>query len=809
MIGRVLGHHRIREQIGSGGMGDVYLARDERLERDVALKVLRAGALADHAARRRFRKEALALSRLNHPNIETVHEFDTHDDIDYLVMEYVAGVTLSDTLAGSTLSEHDLLSLGSQLAEGLAAAHAEGVVHLDLKPGNLRVTPDGRLKILDFGLARLLAPETVAGEAITKTLTQAHVVAGTLPYMAPEQVAGQPVDLRTDIWAAGVVLYEMATGRPPFEGKLSTALAAEIQVKAPPPPGSIRAGLPPALEQIILKCLEKDPDLRYQSARDLRADFRRAGVASTAGPASAGTPLTPIRNRPGRGQLLRRLPAWGLVLLLVVTAGTIIGVTLQVMRRQGGPAVASAPAITSLAVLPLSDLSDQPEPGYVAEALHEAVITELSKISALRVISRTSTLRYKGTDTPLPKIAEELNVDAILEGSVLRSGSRLRVTAQLMQADPERHLWVDSFERELTDVLYLTSDIAHSVASQIRVTLTPAEKTSLAQARPVDPRAYELYAVGRHQWNQRTLEGYRRALDSYQQALVRDAGYALVHAAIGDAYMLLGEQGGMPQAEARPLAAAAIRKALELDSNLSEAHASLGHFRFYYEWNWAGAESAFTRAIELNPGHVAAHQGYGRALGFLGRRDDAVRELQRARDLDPLSVVVNAYLGQVYFFFRQYDRAGERLQWTLTLNPDHPLIHHNLGELYLGQGRYGDAIEHLEKSVERAGEASTHYLAILGCAYARGNQRSKALTILSELTARSKRRLGSGFDLAGLHVALGDLPSAMASLEHGYEQRDLWLAELKGWPWFDGLAREPRFQTLLRRMNFPAASNVE
>ena len=808
MIGSVLGHHRIREQIGSGGMGDVYLARDERLERDVALKVLRAGALADHAARRRFRKEALALSRLNHPNIETVHEFDTHDGIDYLVMEYVAGVTLSDTLAVSSLTEKELLSLGLQLAEGLAAAHAEGVVHLDSKPGNLRVTPDGRLKILDFGLARLLAPETGAGADITKTLTDVHVVAGTLPYMAPEQLAGQPVDHRTDIWAAGVVLYEMATGRRPFEGTSSAALAAEIQVKAPTPPGSIRAGFPPALERIILKCLEKDPDLRYQSARDLRADFLRAGVASSAGPAATGTPVPSSPYRLGRGQLRRSMPAWGLVLLVVVAAGAIIGVTLQVMRRPGGPAGASAPAITSLAVLPLSDLSGQPEPGYVAEALHEAVITELSKIRALRVISRTSTLRYKGTDTPLPKIAEELDVDAILEGSVLRSGGRLRVTAQLMQVDPERHLWVDSFERDLTDVLYLTSDIARSVASQIRVTLTPAEKTSLAQARQVDARAYELYAVGRHQWNQRTLEGYRRALDSFQQALARDPGNALVHAAIGDAYMLLGEQGGIPQAEARPLAAAAIQKALELDGNLSEAHGSLGHFRFYYEWDWAGAERAFTRAIELNPGHVAARQGYGRVLGFLGRRDDAFRELQRARELDPLSVFVNAYLGQVYFFFRQYDRAGERLQWALGLNPDHPLVHHNLGELYLGQGRYADAIEHLEESVAGAAEPSTHYLAMLGSALARGNQRSRALTILDDLTARLKRGLGSGFDLASLHAALGDVPSAMAALERGYEQRDAWLAELQGWPWFDGLAREPRFQALLRRMNFPPASDV-
>jgi TolB-like protein/Tfp pilus assembly protein PilF len=805
MIDRTLGHYRIREQIGAGGMGEVYLARDERLERDVALKVLHEGALSDHAARRRFRKEALALSRLNHPNVETVHEFDTQDGTDFLVLEYVAGTTLSDRLAVSAVTDRELMSLGGQLAEGLAAAHAQGVLHLDLKPGNLRVTPDGRLKILDFGLAKLLMPEAGTATATTMSLAGLHQLAGTLPYMAPEQLSGQGVDHRTDIWAAGVVLYEMATGRRPFEDQRTHVLATEIQTRPPAPPSGVRPDLAPAIEHIILKCLEKDPELRYQSARDLCADFRRAGGVSSAA-------HSPAESRPPGGQVEAaarrtrpRLPARALVPAIVVITAAAIGLVIRQATQSRLAAGASPTTITSLAVLPLADLSKQAEPDYVAEALHEAVITELSKIKALRVISRTSTMRYQGGNVSLPQIARELGVDAIVEASVLRSGNRLRVTAQLIQADPERHLWADTFDRELSDVLYLTSDVAQAVAAQIRVTLTPTEMASLAQARSVGSAAYELYAVGRHQWSQRTLDGYRRAIESYQQALKRDPSYALVHASLADTYMLLGEQGGMPQPEARRLAEASIRKALELDDSLSEAHGSLGHFQFYYEWDWAGAERAFDRAVELNPGLAAVRQSYGRALAFLGRHDDALRELDRACQLDPLSVIAHAYLGQAYFFFREYDRSAEHLQQTLDLNPNHPLIRHNLGELYLGQGRFGDAVVQLEKSVALSGEPSTHYLAILGSAYAQGNQRGKALTILGDLMARSKRGLGSGFDLAVLYLALGDRQSAIASLERSYEQRDLWLAELRGWPWFEGVVREPRYQNLLQGLNFPPA----
>jgi TolB-like protein/Tfp pilus assembly protein PilF len=616
--------------------------------------------------------------------------------------------------------------------------------------------------------------------------------------MAPEQLRGegapsqrfprQELSLRDGHW------------RRPFDGKLVMAVALDIQTKPPARPSQLQPRMSPGLEHIILKCLEKDPDLRYQSARDLLADIRRLGA-----PVPPGQVATVPRTRLG-GRALEldlkwgraRLPAW-LIALLALVVGPFIWLIVKEVQRQPGVPQTSPPGI--IHGRPCRWRTSRATLSRISEGMHEALITELSKISALRVISRTSTLRYKGSERLLAQIAKDLNVDAILEGSVLRAGNRLRVSAQLIQVNPERHLWADNFDRELTDVLYLTSDVAQTVARQIRVMLTPAEEANLARARPVNPEAYELYAVGRHHWNQRTMDGYRQAIESFRKALELDGGYAPVYAALADSYILLGEQGGLPQNEARSQAGAAIRKALELDPNLPEAHASLGHWKFYYEWNWAESEQAFKRAIGLNAGYAPAHQLYGRTLGFLGRFDDALGELKRARELDPLSITINAYIGQVHLFARHYDQAAEQLQWTLALNPNHALVRHNLGELHLAQGRFAEAITQLEKSVALSREPSAHYTAILGCTYARGNRRADALWILDELTQRSKQGLVSAFDLASLHAALGDKEQSLAWLERGYEKRDYWLVELKVWPWFDSLLPDPRFQGLLRRMN--------
>ncbi|MGH9662401.1 MAG: protein kinase domain-containing protein, partial [Bryobacteraceae bacterium] len=467
MIGRTLGHYRIDSQLGQGGMGVVYRARDLRLERDVALKVLPAGLLADESARKRFRKEALALSQLNHPNIATVHDFDTADGVDFLVLEYIAGVSLSEKLASGALMEKELAGLATQLALGLAAAHEQGIVHRDLKPGNLRVTPDGRLKILDFGLATLVRPSN-NDAASTVGLTEGPAVAGTLPYMAPEQLRGESADPRSDLHAAGAVLYEMSTGRRAFPQVGGPQIIAAILQEKPAPPASISARVSPAMEAIVLKCLDKDRERRYQSAREMRVDLERL-----TSPTTAAVPVSLLRRR-------RWLLPAGVALAVLALAAA------WAVFRTGQQRIESS-RIESLAVLPLDNLSGDSAQEYFSDGMTEALITDLGKVASLRVISRSAVVKYKGPRQSLAQIARELKVDALVEGAVMRSGERVRITARLIHPATDRQLWSESYERDLRDVLALQGEVARAVASQIRA------QVRLSSTRPVDPQAYELF----------------------------------------------------------------------------------------------------------------------------------------------------------------------------------------------------------------------------------------------------------------------------------------------------------------------------
>ncbi len=800
MIGKTLSHYRILEKIGAGGMGEVYRARDEHLGRDVALKVLPAGTLADEHARSRFRKEAEALSKLNHPHICTVHDFDTQDSVDFLVMEHVAGVTLSDKLAMGPLAEKEVVRLGGQVAEALEEAHEQGVVHRDLKPGNVMVTPKGQAKILDFGLAKLLRP--VSATATTESFTETQAAAGTLPYMAPEQLRGEAVDARTDIHALGAALYEMATAQRAFPETQTGRLMDAILHTAPVAPSRFQPRLSAELERIILKCLEKEPEDRYQSAKEIAVDLRRLG-APTATAAPWQVPRGSARWGWGLGaaglggrRMGRRVWAAGvaLVALLAVLVGLNVGGLRE--RLLGGPAVGQ---ITSIAVLPLENLMGDSEQDYFVAGMHEALITELSKIGALKVISRTSAMRYKDTDKSVPEIARELGVDALIEGSVLRAGSTVRVTAQLIEAATDRHLWADKFDRELTNILALHSDVARAIAREVQITLTSEEETRLADARPVNPEAYEAYLKGRYHWNKRTREGLMKGLEHFQQAIDIDPTYALTYAGVADSWYILGNNAHLPAEETFPKAKAAALKALAIDNSLAEAHTSLGTVLRSYEWDWTGAEREYRRALQLNPGYATAHHWYAFLLSILGRHDEAIAEIKRARELDPLSLRINANVGLLLVQARRYDEAIEELQKALELESNQPAPHHFLALAYLAKAMYEEAIAEFQTA---AGLSRDLHITELAHAYAVAGKRGEARKMLDEVLAGSKKEFVSPVRIAVVYVGLQEHDTAFEWLEKAFQSRDARCYILNVDPRFDPLRSDPRFQSLLRRMNF-------
>ena len=784
MIGQTLGHYRIVEKIGAGGMGEVYRARDEHLGRDVAIKVLPTGTLADEAARKRFRKEALALSKLNHPNIATVHDFDTQDGVDFLVMEHVGGTTLAEKLKSGSLPEKEVAQWGSQLASALEEAHEQHVVHRDLKPGNIALTVKGQVKVLDFGLAKLVRP---VAEAITAdSLSETQAGAGTLPYMAPEQLRGEKADARSDLYATGAVLYEMATGQRPFPETHGPRLTDAILHQAPPSPGRLKPQLSPRLEEIILKCLEKDPEHRYQSARDLLVDFRRLGA--------------PAPAVPGQRKAMRWWPvaaAGAVVVLLAVLLGLNVGGLRQ--RLFGG---VEPGQITSIAVLPLDNLMGDTEQEYFVEGMHEALITDLSRIGALKVISRTSVMRYKDTDKPIPEIARELGVDAVVEGSVLRVGNQVRITAQLIHAATDEHLWAEAYERDLTNILALQREVAQAIAREIKIAVTPEEQARLASARPVNSEAHEAYLKGRYQWNKRSEEGLSQAIQFFQQAIEKDPAYARAYAGLADVYVVQPWWGFARASEAFPRARALALKALELDENLAEPYATLGSIKYDYDRDWSAAEQDFNRALELNPNYATAHFWYGMFLSMLGKHEEAIGELESAERLDPLAPIISTNLGRVLYYARRYDQAAQQFRKTVEMHPEFYMAFVELGKAYAQKGMYPEALAAVGKG-SGLPEVDPNY-GYVGWIYARSGRKAEAQRLLRRLRELSSQQYIDPGAIAVIYIGLGQNEQALTWLERGYEHRGPFLILfLKVDPVFDPLRDDPRFQALLRRMNFP------
>jgi TolB-like protein/Tfp pilus assembly protein PilF len=788
MIGQTLGHYRILEKVAAGGMGVVYRAHDDQLERDVAVKVLPSGTLSDNSSRKQFRKEALALAKLSHPNIETIYEFDTQDGVDFLVMEYVPGQTLADRLASGALPEKEVVALGMQIAAAMEEAHNRGIVHRDLKPRNIAITARGEAKVLDFGLAKLL-PQV--NEMTSDTLTETQAGAGTLPYMPPEQLQGESVDARADIYTIGAVLYEMATDRRAFPEELSSRVIDAILHHPPVPPRALNPRISPELERIILKCLDKDPARRFQSAKELLVDLRRLGTTSSA--TADGNPVAPAPGVLTRVARLAPYAVVGLLAFAVLMTGLKVGGWRDRLLGRPRPAL-----IKSLAVLPLENRSHDPEQDYFADGMTDELITELAKLDAVRVISRTSVMRFKNTDKSLPEIAKSLNVDAVVEGSVQRAGDRVKITARLLRARNDEELWGRSYDRDLRDVLGLQHEVAEAIAGSIEVTLKPAEESK--KPRSVDPAAHEAYLKGLYYWNKRTPEGLKRALEYFQQAIDKDPNYALAYAGLSYTYEFAPELG-LPSELAKDKQKAAALKAVALDDSLPEAHTALAA-ALADEWNWGDAEVQYKRAIELNPNYATARHWHSIYLSVLSKHEEAIAEAKRALELDPLSLIIQANLGGRYLRAGRYTEAIQECQKALDMDSSFVIGHDCVGLGYLQTGRPQEAIAEFQAAAHLS-HGDPESVSGLGYAYAVSGKLGEAGNIVNQMKGPGKGEYLPAYYIAVVEAGLGRKNEALTWLERAYEHRSAELAFAKTEPMLASLRSERQFRDLLRRIGLP------
>ena len=751
-VGTKFGAYEVLEPIGSGGQGEVYRARDSKLDRDVAIKVLPSHLAVDESARTRFEREAKAVAALSHPNILSIFDFGKHDDVLFAVTELLEGETLRERLSSGPLSARKAIGFASQMAGGLAAAHDKGIVHRDLKPENVFVTDDGRVKILDFGLAWRAeeATDDVDEETPTEVRhTTPGAVMGTVGYMSPEQVRGQTADHRSDIFSLGAILHEMLSGVRTFRRDTSVeTMNAILKEEAP---ALSAEDLPPALGPIVRRCLEKKPGERFQSARDL-------GFALEA--LSGETLSAGLAEQFGK--------KWLAPTLLAVVA--LVATGLWWLRSDApAPATESAELEPSIAVLPFIDLSPDGENEYFGDGMAEELISTLSRIDGLKVAARTSSFTFKGRSEDIRTIGEELNVETVLAGSVRRSGNRVRISVELNNVSDGFNLWSEQYDRELDDIFAVQEEIAISIADRLKVTLVGLEPPT------ENVEAYDLYLKGRFFWARRG-EGLNRARDFLGQALAIDPDFALAHAGLADVYSLLGFYGGLRPEESMPQAKAAAERALELDDTLAEAHTALAWVLMTYEWDWSRAKREFERAIELDPRHAPAHYWLGDYYAYVERdAEAAVVESELAVAVDPLEPHANAGLGQRFFYAGRYEEAEAQFRNAIELAPTSFFAHWHLAQLFAVQSRLDEAITSAETAVTLSARLP-HTLATLARIYVAAGERAKAMVILDELESRARREYVQSAVLARVLEALGRTEEAVALYQRAYEERDTSLA---------------------------------
>ncbi len=788
---QAFGHYRILEKIGEGGMGVVYCARDERLNRQVALKVLPAGSVADEKARERLIREAQIASALNHPHICTIYEVGEADGQVYVAMELVEGRALSELTQTGGLPPEVVMRYGAQIADALNHAHHRGVAHRDLKCSNVFITPEGRAKVLDFGLAKRLPGEQ--WEEVTRSqlsLDEAGTVVGTLPYMAPEVLRGEPASTRSDLWSLGVMLHEMATGARPFRGSTGFELSSAILRESP----ALPANLPAGLRAVIERCLEKDPEQRYQRASEVKA------ALDALFPASAVLPEAP--PRPPRRTLARIWPATAAVALLALLAFAVLTNVGGWRERLFG----SAPA-PRIAVLPFENLTGDAAQEYLVDGITDELITNLANIASLEVRSRTSAMRYKGArKPPLREIARELRVAILLEGSVRIEGNRLRVNVQLIDADHDRHLWARLYERDFSGIPTLPGELTQAIAEEIGAKLTPQERTRLASERPANPEAHLLYLKGRYYFFRATSgspEFYEKSRVAYQQAIDADPTYASAYAGLSGYYALAADSGLLAPHEAWPKARAAAGKALEIDPKVG--HLNLANVYLFYEWNWPAYEAEIKRVLELHPGAVEPYHQQAIYLRTMNRFEEAIASVRKAEQLDPLSRSIAVSAGWTYYYARRYDQAIEQFRRILTLDKESMDAHFGLAKSYEHKGMEKETIAQWETLLDLSGRPEV--ARSLQQTYAASGYR-KALkrtfeTQLHGLQEAAKERYVSPVNFATLYALLGDKDQAFRWLEIAFADRSSKLLDLKLDADFDSLRSDARFADLAKRVGLP------
>lgn len=755
LFGTTLGKYRIAERLASGGMGEVYVAEDLTLGRKVAIKVLRPEVAASPERRERLQREARAVAALNHPNIVTLYSVEDVDGVLFLTMELVQGPTMRELLRDAPLPLPRTLALAGQICEGLAAAHAAAVLHRDLKPDNLIVTADGRVKILDFGLAKLLGPPS-GNYPQADALSTPGMTMGTAGYMAPEQALGKPVDERADVFALGVILYQMATGQAPFEALSVAAVFDHLLNRPPASPARLNPGLPAALVAIIQKALEKDPRNRYRSARDVLEDLRGVGSSGVAPPPS-------------------------------VVSASVAHAT-----------AADVKAGASIAVLPFVDLSPEKDQEYFCHGVAEELIHSLARVPGLRVISRTSAFAFQGLSADVTEIGRRLRVATALEGSVRKSGNRVRIAARLVSTEDGAQLWSERFDRDLADVFAIEDEIAETIVKELANELG---SLSVPRAAPRDTGAHDAYLRGVYALNKWTEPWVRRAIESFQEAIALDPEFAATYAALAECHVWLYSGVGLvPAGDAIPQARSAVAKALALDPYLAQAHRVLGMIAMNHDWDRRAAEEELGRATELSPGSAEAHLWNAWRLALLeARYQDALGELHRAERLGPLDLQVKTQIGYVYYFLHDLDRAVAQFEKILALDSAFAFAHYALGDACTQRGDYGRAISEYEKSIELGGRSVNH-VAVLGYARGRAGDVEAAKSLLAELVERKAKGHVSSMWMALIHLGLGDRDAVFQWLDRAFDERDGSLVLIKSAIEFDAVRQDPRFSALLERM---------